>query len=103
MAGQKPARTLTDKTENKTGGRGGRRPGSGRKKGSPNKLTADVKQAIYAAFDKVGGVQYLVDVAKTNPQVFCTLLGKLIPYQVSNDPESPITGVQITVIDPSAE
>src|SRR5262245_27916153 len=34
--------------------RGGRRPGAGRKKGVPNKLTADVKAAIMAAFNEVG-------------------------------------------------
>jgi hypothetical protein len=52
---------------NKHGGKransGGRRSGAGRKKGSPNRLTADVKAAIMAAFDRVGGAEYLKNVA----------------------------------------
>ena len=31
--------------------RGGKRPGSGRKKGGTNKITSDVKQAILEAFN----------------------------------------------------
>jgi hypothetical protein len=40
--------------------RGGKRPGSGRKKGGTNKITADARQAIMEAFGMVGGVEYLV-------------------------------------------
>ena len=58
-------------------GGGGRRPGSGRKKGVPNKLTADVKAAIIAAFSDVGGPEYLRKIARTHPQVFCSLLSKV--------------------------
>jgi hypothetical protein len=34
---------------------GGKRPGAGRKKGVPNKLTADMKATIVAAFVDAGG------------------------------------------------
>ena len=47
--------------------RGGSRPGErrgGRKKGTPNKLTANVR-AARAAFADAGGKDYLVMVAKT--------------------------------------
>lgn len=57
----------------------------GRKKGTPNKLTTEVKSAILAAFDKVGGVDYLENVAKTDPRTFCTLLGKIIPTQIDGE------------------
>ncbi len=96
---------IVDKTDKKTskgkrgGARpntGGRRPGSGWKPGSPNKITADVKNAIVEAFDKAGGVAYLVEVAKTNPQVFCSLLGKVLPLQVTGQGGGPI---QITWSD----
>jgi hypothetical protein len=43
--------------------RGGKRPGSGRKKGSTNKLTSDVRQAIMEAFSILGGAEYLRKVA----------------------------------------
>lgn len=55
----------------------------GRTKGNPNKLTADIKAMVRAALDKAGGVKYLVDQAKANPTAFLTLVGKLIPHEVS--------------------
>ncbi len=54
----------------------------GRKAGTPNKLNATVKQAIEAAFDKVGGADYLARMAEDQPAAFMTLLGKVIPTQV---------------------
>jgi hypothetical protein len=35
------------------------------------------------AFDEAGGVAYLTKVAAEHPQVFCTLLGKVLPMQVT--------------------
>jgi hypothetical protein len=67
----------------------GRKTG-GRTKGTPNKLNAAVKEAIIAAFNKVGGESYLVDVAKTDPRTFCTLLGKVLPTQLTGAEEGPI-------------
>jgi hypothetical protein len=64
--------------------------GPGRPKGSPNKLSGDVKAAIVAAFEQAGGEEYLAKVAQDNPQVFCTLLGKVLPLTLSGDPEHPI-------------
>jgi hypothetical protein len=73
--------------------RGGSRPGErrgGRKKGTPNKLTANVKAAITAAFADAGGKDYLVMVAKTDPRTFCTLLGKVLPTQIGSDTDQPV-------------
>ena len=53
--------------------------GNGRPKGAKNKLSMSVKLAIEEAFEKAGGVKYLVKVAESNPQVFCALLARLIP------------------------
>jgi hypothetical protein len=66
-------------------GPGGSRAGAGRPKGVPNKLTRTVKEAIEAAFEGVGGAQYLMEQAQQNPQAFMTLLGKIIPAQVQAD------------------
>lgn len=55
----------------------------GREKGTPNKLTTEVKAAIVEAFDKAGGVKYLVGIAKKHPAVFCALLGKVLPLQLN--------------------
>lgn len=57
----------------------------GRKKGTPNKATAELKDAILSAFDSVGGSTYLVEVAKEHPQVFCTLLSKVLPKDIVAD------------------
>ena len=62
--------------------RGGKREGAGRKKGSTNKTTTEVKEAILQAFDKLGGVEYLVEVGKDNPQVFLSILAKVLPKEV---------------------
>jgi len=60
----------------------GRKTG-GRKKGTPNKITGAVKQAILHAFDKVGGEDYLVKVAEDDPRTFCALLAKIIPAEIT--------------------
>ena len=70
--------------------RGGKRPGAGRKNGVPNKLTANVKAAIMAAFADAGGKDYLVKVAKTDPRTFYALLGKILPTQVTGDAAEPV-------------
>lgn len=51
----------------------------GRKAGTPNRITREVREAILRAFDQVGGEDYLVQVARGGPKTFCTLLGKLVP------------------------
>ena len=65
--------------------------GPGRPKGSPNKITADIKAAILAAFEELGGAKYLQTVAMTKPEVFCGLLGKVLPTQVTGEDGGPIT------------
>lgn len=56
-------------------------PSAGRRKGTPNKTTTELKKAIMNAFHKVGGEDYLVLVAQTDPKTFCTLLGKVLPAE----------------------
>ena len=68
----------------------------GRQKGTPNKVTKEVKEAIIEAFERAGGVEYLSRVAATNPQVFCTLLGKVLPLQVTGPNDGPID-VKVTL------
>lgn len=55
----------------------------GRKAGVPNRLTTSVKEAIEGAFDKVGGVDYLVEMAEKQPVAFMGLLGKVLPAQIN--------------------
>jgi hypothetical protein len=63
--------------------------GKGRPKGSPNKITADLKRAILeaaeAAGDEGGTAGYLTRQARENPASFMTLLGKVLPMQVTGE------------------
>lgn len=69
---------------------------TGRAKGTPNKTTALLKDAILKAADKAGGggknglVAYLQVQANENPGPFMALLGKVLPMQVTGDPDSPL-------------
>lgn len=79
---------------------GGKRPGSGRKKGVPNKVTGDVKTAIAAAFNEVGGKDYLVKLAESDPKTFCTLVGKIVPLSLQGgDEDKPILFELLNAID----
>jgi hypothetical protein len=55
----------------------------GRVKGTPNRVTATVKEALQAAFDEVGGKDYLVRMATQEPRAFCALIGKVIPQDIN--------------------
>lgn len=56
----------------------------GRKAGTPNRDNRQLKEMVREALDKAGGVEYLATMAKKNPSVFGTLLGRLIPQEVKN-------------------
>jgi hypothetical protein len=79
--------------------------GKGRAKGTPNKTTALLKDAILKAADAAGGkegmIGYLTTQAKDNPGPFMALLGKVLPMQVAGDPNQPLV-VEIVnrVVDP---
>jgi hypothetical protein len=64
--------------------------GKGRPKGTPNKTTALLKDAILKAAEQAGNkvgseglVSYLEQQAEENPAPFLTLLGKVLPLQVT--------------------
>lgn len=58
--------------------------GAGRPKGSPNKVTAELKDMILAALDGAGGVTYLQRQADDNPTAFLSLVGKVLPMTVKH-------------------
>lgn len=76
-------------------GHGGKRLKAGRRKGKPNKFTADLKAMILGALDDAGGQKYLTDQAKNNPNAFLGLIGKVLPTTIKGDPANPITHLVI--------
>lgn len=69
----------------------GRKKTGGRKKGTPNKATTEVKKALSEAFDQMGGVQHLVTWGKENPTEFYKLWVKILPAQSSDaDTSQPV-------------
>lgn len=70
----------------------------GRKKGTPNKNTAEVKEMILQALSNKGGIKYLERQADENPTAFMTLVGKVLPMQVTGQDGGPVQTVQEIVI-----
>lgn len=54
----------------------------GRKIGTPNKISGDLKAMILQALEEAGGVEYLKQQAMSNDTSFNTLLGKVLPMTV---------------------
>jgi hypothetical protein len=77
---------------------GGARPGAGRKKGIPNKLTGDVKAMILGALEQAGGQQYLADQAEQNPGAFMALVGKVVPKDLKVDQQGNMTFTILTSV-----
>ncbi len=57
----------------------GRERTGGRKKGSPNKVTSCVREALTETFTLVGDVPALATWARENPTAFYTLWVKMMP------------------------
>ena len=66
----------------------------GRKPGSQNKATAEIKEIIREALEEAhecGAKEYLKKQAKDNPTAFMTLIGKIIPADVNAKIEGNFT------------
>ena len=68
----------------------------GRKAGTPNKITGQLKDMILGALQAKGGTAYLTKVAGEHPQVFCALLGRVLPIQQEHSGKdgAPLTVIQ---------
>jgi len=67
--------------------KGGARPGAGRKPGIPNAINRQLKETILEALEKShpgGAIGYLTEQAKSNPNAFMGLIGKVLPLQIAN-------------------
>lgn len=82
------------------------RPGErtiGRARGTQNKLTVSIREAIEHAFDELGGASYLVRVGQSDPRTFCALLGKLLPTKLANADGSPLLAALTELTDAQLE
>ncbi len=76
-------------------------PGPGRPKGSQSKIHALVKDMIAQALHEEGGVEYLRKQAREEPKAFLTLLGRILPLQVTGEGDGPMT-IQVVTGVPRA-
>jgi len=67
----------------------GRKTG-GRRPGSLNKENRDIRVMILGALEQVGGQDYLARQAIETPASFMTLIGKVLPTQVTGENGAPI-------------
>ena len=57
----------------------------GRRKGTPNKVTATARENIIAVFTRLGGTAAMAEWARENPTEFYKLYARLIPAQAQLD------------------
>lgn len=82
------------------------RAGMGRPKGIPNKTTQLLKDAILMAAEEAGNTQGLVGYLKSqaieNPGPFLSLLGKVLPMQVTGVDGGPVEhSIEVRFVKPS--
>jgi hypothetical protein len=70
-----------DKIEGGFSKRGGKREGSGRKAGVPNKISATVKENVISVFEALGGIDHMKEWATENPNNFYNIYAKILPTQ----------------------
>lgn len=84
--------------------------GAGRKKGTVNKITKEIKDMVIGALEQGGGQAWLVQQMEMNPVAFMGLIGKIIPHQVKaqltgsgpNGEIEQITRIERVIIKPGA-
>ena len=47
-----------------------------------NRIKSEIKAGILEAFEKAGGVEYLVQLGKVDPPTFCRLLAQVLPTEI---------------------
>lgn len=85
--------------------KGEKRPGQGRPKGATNKTTAEVKTMILQALEGAGGVEYLIERANDpkTASAFLTLVGKVLPLQVTGENGGPVQVARIELVPMNAD
>ena len=71
----------------------------GRKVGTPNKITAQFKQAVQLVYEDIGGHQAFAEWAKENRTDFYRICSKLIPTEVTPRPENRHITISIGCVE----
>ena len=98
---------MTKQTGNPTGRPKGQAKSGGRKRGTPNKTTALLKDAVLRAAEIQGNklskdkrnpglVKYLVFLSAEHPGPFATLLGRVLPLQIDGSTDED-EGINIQI------
>ena len=75
----------------------------GRPKGVPNKLSGELKGMILQALSEAGGVEYLTRQAVETPTAFLSLVGRVLPLQVTDGAGQPVIPPRVTLVFPVQE
>lgn len=62
---------------------------TGRPKGTQNRTTTALKDALMLSFERLGGAAYLEEVARRDPRTYCALLGKVLPRNPAATDNAP--------------
>lgn len=91
---------MTSETTVKKRGRNDMPPGPGRPKGVPNKTNGLIREMVVNALAEAGGVDYLVARAHDpkTASAFLSLLGKVLPVQVTGADDGPIQIARIELV-----
>ena len=60
----------------------GGKKGGGRKKGTPNKFTKDLKAAYLEVFEERGGAKGLLAWSQDNPDAYYSQVAKMLPKEI---------------------
>ena len=64
---------------------------AGRVKGTPNKLTANFREAVLLAYDRIGGHATFTEWARQNPTEFFRICARLIPTELPGSEKGGVT------------
>ena len=68
--------------------------GPGRPRGSRNKTGSQARQAILEAFEALGGVEWLMQIARAEPALFVRLLAACLPRETETAGQVVVIGAQ---------
>ena len=81
------------------------KPGPGRPKGVPNKLSRVAKDSVWAVFDGLGGDEAMLKWAKDNPsQFYASVWPRILPkpVEVSGPNGGPLQSLAVSFVKPDA-